>query len=456
LKRFRLLSLTLACQLLLLSSATISLAQKQEIKIRGFITALSSPLSFEIADYHVTRTADVALEFQDAGPDVTFRPEDFRTGIEVEVSGVYDEQTHELQARKLKVDLDQFRKLKQTVVLSSKPEQLERVGENWRAQLFAGGRRVRIEPTTKIEFRLSSIEQEDLKRSAKEKGAGGTLHTLSQLEDVAPGQLMTFEGIVAVDGTVTAERVEFRRNEREKREEGLWKLFKAKVKTPREHEKKPSILKFSFSIADLDLRLLPQDIQDYVSKVGNSLVPAYQRALPDAELTRIPFQFYVVERKEAFTISLPNGAVIVSSSMFDVLENEAQLASLLGREIAHVVQKHHMRQAEESTQKRFALALGRLGSFSRLNEVQADRLSLEYMLLAGYDVREAPRAWKLIAGKNPERDYAVTRQSSLIVALQDTYSQQDSKGTRKNEEEFRQAAARLREAIAESQARQKK
>jgi Peptidase family M48 len=352
--------------------------------------------------------------------------------------------------------LDQFRKLKQKVVSSSKPEKLERVGETWRALLFAGGRRIRIEPTTKIEFRLSSIEQEDLKRSAKEKDAGGKLHTLSQLEDVAPGQLMTFEGMVAPDGTVTAERVEFRRNEREKREEGLWQLFKAKVKTPREHEKKPSILKFSFSIADLDLRLLPQDIQDYVSKVGNSLVPAYQRALPDAELTRIPFQFYVVERKEAFTVALPVGAVIVSSAMFDVLENEAQLASLLGREIAHVVQKHHMRQAEESTQKRFALALGKLGSFSRLNEVQADRLSLEYMLLAGYDVREAPRAWKLIAGKHPERDYAVTRQSSLIVALQDTYSQPDPKGTRKNEEEFRQAAARLREAMDESQARKKK
>ncbi|HEX8922911.1 MAG TPA: M48 family metallopeptidase, partial [Pyrinomonadaceae bacterium] len=162
------------------------------------------------------------------------------------------------------------------------------------------------------------------------------------------------------------------------------------------------------------------------------------------------------ERKEPFTIAQPTGTVIVSSAMFEVLENEAQLASLLGREVAHVIQKHHLRQAEESTQKRFALALGRLGSYSRLNEVQADRLSLEYMQLAGYDLREAPRVWKLIAEKNPEREDAVTRQSSLIIALQDTYSQQDVKGTPKNEEEFRRIVARVREAIAENQARQKK
>jgi hypothetical protein len=434
----------------------MTLAQKQEIKVRGYITRLSSPMSFEIADYRVTRGAEVAIEFQDAGPDVTFRPEDFRTGIEVEVRGVYDASTHELQVRKIKIDLDQFRKLKQTVVLGSKPDQLERVGENWRAQLFAGGRRVRIEPTTKVEFRLSSIEQEDLKRNAKEKGAANKFHALSSLEEVGAGHLMTFEGTVAPDGTVTAERVEFRRNEREKYEGSLWKMHKAKVKTPDAKESKPSILKIPLGIIEYHYELFPQDIQDYVAKVGNSLIPAYQRALPDSELTKIPFQFFVVPRKDALMLSLPSGVVVVSSGMFDVLENEAQLASLLGREIAHVVQKHNLRQWEESEQKRLAFAFGRTGSYSWQNEVQADRLSLEYMLLAGYDLREAPRAWKLIGEKNPDRDDAVTRQSSLMVALQDTYPQQDSRGARKNEEEFRQAAARLREVISVGQAGKKK
>ncbi|HKQ99195.1 MAG TPA: DUF5666 domain-containing protein, partial [Pyrinomonadaceae bacterium] len=272
LKRTGIKSVALVCQLVLLTLAATAFAQKPELKLRGYITSLSSPYSFEIADYRVTRAANVAIEFQDAGPDVQFRPEDFRVGLEVEVSGVYNRQTGELQARKLKIDVDQFRKLKQTVVLSSRPERVERVGENWRAQFFAGGRRVRIEPTTKVEFKLSRAEQEDVERSAKEKQADGKLHTLSSLEEVGPGVLMTFEGLVAPDGTILAERAEFRRNEREKNEEGLWKMFKATVKPPRPGEEKPSILKVHLSLGDLDLKLLPNDIQDYVSKIGMSLV----------------------------------------------------------------------------------------------------------------------------------------------------------------------------------------
>ena len=456
-KRPGIKSAVLACHLLLLlSCATQALAQQRELKLRGYITSLSSPYSFEIGDYRVTRATEVAVEFQDAGPDVRFRPEDFRVGIEVEVRGVYNKQTGELQARKVKIDLDQFRKLKQTVVLSSRPERLERTGENWRAQFFAGGRRVRIEPTTKVEFKLSRVEQEDLERSAKQKDADGTLHTLSSLEEIGPGILMTFEGMVAPDGTIAAERVEFRRNEREKNEEGLWKMFKTKLKTPRDGENKPSTLKVNLSLLDVDLKLLPKEIQDYVSRVGMSLVPAYQRALSDSDMTKIPFQFFVVERPEAFVLSLPNGFVIVSSGLFDVLENEAQLASMLGREIAHIIQKHSLRQWEESAQKRFALALGRAGSYSGLNHVQADRLSLEYMLLAGYDLREAPRAWKLLSEKYPEHDETMTRQSSFMIALADTYSQQDFKGARKNEAEFSQVAGRVREAVAAEQAKQKK
>lgn len=456
-KRLRLFITVLSCQLLLLFAAAAAFAQKQEIKVRGYVTAISSPNSFEIADYRVTRPPDVAFEFQDAGPDVTFRPEDFRVGIEVEVRGTFNEQAGELQARKVKIDLDQFRKLKQTVVLSSKPEKLERVGENWRAVLFAGGRRIRIEPTTKIEFQLSKIERDDIARNAKEKDKNGELHTLTSLDEVGPGILMTFEGMIAPDGTVTAERAEFRRNEREKNEEGLWKMYKTKVKTPRDQDNKPSTIKVSFNVADAELKLLPKDVQDYVSKIGNSLVPAYQRALPDAELTKIPFQFFVVERPEPFAISLPGGVVLVSSGLFEVLENEAQLASLLAREVAHIVQKHYLRQWDESAQKRFALAFGRAGSYSQVNHVQADRLSLEYMLLAGYDLSEATRAWKLIGEKTPAAsEGALTRRSSLMIALKDNYSQSDFGGLRKNEEEFRQMAKRVHEVVIESQAKQKK
>ena len=228
------------------------------------------------------------------------------------------------------------------------------------------------------------------------------------------------------------------------------------MKTPRPEKNKPAILHIPLGFVQYRYELFPQDVQDYITKIGNSLVPAYQRALSNSDLNKIPFQFYVVGRNDPLTLSLPNGTVVITSGMFDALENEAQLASVMGREIAHVIQKHHLRQFEESAQKRFALSLGRVDSYSHLNEVQADRLSLEYMLLAGYDLREAPRAWKLIAEKNPKQDEAITRRSSLMIALQDTYSQYNPDGARKNEEEFRQIANRLRVVLSEYQAKQKK
>jgi hypothetical protein len=134
------------------------------------------------------------------------------------------------------------------------------------------------------------------------------------------------------------------------------------------------------------------EVQAYIADVGRRLLPAYQRDLPDEDPAKIPFKFYVVRDADFGASALPNGVVIVHSRVFEVLQNEAQLASIMAHEIAHVTQKHGW--------KLWNMVPGsRLFGYNRSYENQADRLGLLYMINAGYDPREATRTWGVIAKK---------------------------------------------------------
>jgi hypothetical protein len=60
----------------------------KEVKIRGYVTEVTSPTSFEIEDYRITRDEKFVLDFDNAGSDVSFSPEDIRMGVEVEIRGL--------------------------------------------------------------------------------------------------------------------------------------------------------------------------------------------------------------------------------------------------------------------------------------------------------------------------------------------------------------------------------
>ena len=105
------------------------------------------------------------------------------------------------------------------------------------------------------------------------------------------------------------------------------------------------------------------------------------------------------------------------SGVFDVLQNEAQLAFVLSHEISHAVEKHAWEAAHYRKKELIAVRAGGafipLGGglatslaadsiksqYARSLENQADRIGLEWMLAAGYDIREAPASWKVLAAK---------------------------------------------------------
>lgn len=491
--------ITLLLCLGFLSSSAVhsaSFVKIKEIKIRGYVTAVNSPTSFEIEDYRITKDEKVDLEFENLSKEINFRIEDVRVGTELEIKGDYDEDKGELKAKKIKIDLDQFKTLKQTAILSRLPEGIEKTEQGWTGMFFADGRRIKIQPLTKLLFKLNKSEKKDAEQRSKAKKEkqkedernkdedvsddASDFRPLQSLTEIQPGDVMNYEGKVDSDGAILAERVEFMRNDLEKGEASLWKSLKVNEKAPDFQSLKPGELKID-RIGKF--KLLPnKEVQEYVGRIAQSLIPRYQRELPDADPLKLPFRFYVIVNKNPNAFALPNGIIVINSGMFEVLENEAQLASVIGHEIGHSVQEHTWRQMQYHRKKRMAMAIGGIAAaafgaygitnmlqlielairngYQRSLENQSDRMGLEYMVGAGYDPREAPRVWKRMAIKHGDaptdffysaHDNHATRRSYLMLEIRNNYAGLNYSGVQRREEEFKRIAQ-----IVKDSANQKK
>jgi len=100
-------------------------------------------------------------------------------------------------------------------------------------------------------------------------------------------------------------------------------------------------------------------VQAYVASVGNKLVPFYQREIPIDVPEKLHFRFIVVDNPMLNIAAMPNGMVIVNSGILKTLDNEAQLAALLGHEIAHCVYKHAVERYEYREKERKAKEAGK-------------------------------------------------------------------------------------------------
>jgi beta-barrel assembly-enhancing protease len=107
----------------------------------------------------------------------------------------------------------------------------------------------------------------------------------------------------------------------------------------------------------------------------------------------------------------PNGMMLVWSGLMLRVDNEAQLAAILGHEMGHYLERHTVEQlrAQKDTAVLSTMVgmiggvgtfLGQIGlaanmfAFSRDHEARADRMGMRLMRLAGYDGREAAVVWQ--------------------------------------------------------------
>jgi len=143
----------------------------------------------------------------------------------------------------------------------------------------------------------------------------------------------------------------------------------------------------------------------YVVKVGNKVAKAGDR--PDLEYT-----YTIIDSPEINAFALPGGYVYVNRGLLTYTNSEAELAAVLGHEIAHITARHAVQQNARtglanvaSTVGGFVAAVatgsGFIGSqisqissiwaqaglsgYGREAELEADTLGAEYLYDAGYD-----------------------------------------------------------------------
>jgi len=144
-------------------------------------------------------------------------------------------------------------------------------------------------------------------------------------------------------------------------------------------------------------------LTDYVEKVGSRLINSLGAAPVD-------FQFKVVDMPEPNAFALPGGYIYVSRGLLCLLNDESELAGVMGHEMIHVTKRHSIKQMKKSILPSILRIPGALVgglvnenlgnlinapvnfasdlfimSYSRKQEREADRLGIKLAAGAGYD-----------------------------------------------------------------------
>ncbi|MGB4812027.1 MAG: M48 family metalloprotease [Methylophilaceae bacterium] len=79
-----------------------------------------------------------------------------------------------------------------------------------------------------------------------------------------------------------------------------------------------------------------QALQKYINHVGRWVASQSERA-------DLPWKFGVIDSNDLNAFSAPGGYVLVTKGLYQKLQNESQLAGVLGHEIAHLTKKHQLK-----------------------------------------------------------------------------------------------------------------
>jgi predicted Zn-dependent protease len=146
-------------------------------------------------------------------------------------------------------------------------------------------------------------------------------------------------------------------------------------------------------------------LQEYVQRVGMRLAAVSHRP-------HLPYEFKVVNDSSPNAFALPGGRIAITRGLLVDLQNESQLAAVLGHEIGHVTARH----AAQGIQRGLLLELGMVilsqtagdssygtvarqagqlagslitSTYSREQERESDRLGIDYLAGARYNPQGA-------------------------------------------------------------------
>ncbi|MFQ5789507.1 MAG: tetratricopeptide repeat protein [Acidobacteriota bacterium] len=411
--------LVAAILLAVLSSATPTLAAK----LKGFVWDVQDS-SLVVEGVRVTLGSWTKIERKN---HKGISPDDLRIGWEVEVEG--EEGGDGLDARKIKVKTERFRKVK----INGYVEE--------------------------VDGKILAVEG----RKVLSEG-------MREARQIVPGMKLKGKGILLDDGSVQLSEFEVSPRGLEKGERDFLTLASKELERLKE------------GLVFYEGRLF----QEYVNRVGHRLVPDW------VDRDELKFSFSIVDDPDLNAFALPDGTVVIHSGLLAVLENEAQLAAVLGHEIAHVTHKHGYRGYRRAQKMQWLVlgaavagaaieagshrkpwegpSVGRIlfevgatlalaaamNGHGRNLEDDADRIGLHYAVEAGYDPYQAPEVWRIFSRHTRDQNTVANwffsnhsthraRISNLTREINGNYRGEiDEDSLRRSEREYEGMVHRLR------------
>lgn len=160
----------------------------------------------------------------------------------------------------------------------------------------------------------------------------------------------------------------------------------------------------------------------YVETVGQNI--AVQSDLANA---RGSFTVSLLNSPVNNAFAIPGGYIYTTRQLVSLMNNEAELAGVLGHEVGHVAARHSQRRQQAAQRNSILGVLGAIASqallggtglgqqlgqlslqgsqlltlkFSRSQELEADRLGIDYLNRAGYDTRAMSTVLASLAAQN--------------------------------------------------------
>ncbi len=153
------------------------------------------------------------------------------------------------------------------------------------------------------------------------------------------------------------------------------------------------------------------EVVRYINVLGDSIA----RVVDDRSLT---WRFNVVDQPEINAFAVPGGHIYVNRGLIERTTNMSELAGVLGHEIAHVTQRHSMKQMAAAQRANYGLSIGCIlapsfcqglagtgvsvlaqagfAKFSRDDETESDRFGVKYVTRAGIDPRGMPSMFRIL------------------------------------------------------------
>ncbi|MFV0540966.1 MAG: M48 family metalloprotease [Aestuariibaculum sp.] len=158
------------------------------------------------------------------------------------------------------------------------------------------------------------------------------------------------------------------------------------------------------------------EYQAFVDNVGNKLVK-----YSIAKETPYKYEFHLLNDSNTVNaFALPGGQIFITYALFSKLENEDQLAGVLGHEIGHVLGRHSAERIAESEYWQGLATAGSVGADvgdivgsigqntlltnGRGDELESDDLGVKFMIDAGYNPEEMINVMEILkAAAGPNR-----------------------------------------------------